>query len=171
MKKYILLVVIILTFLSSCNKNAPNKEVTSKFVRVWFDTVQGIPFRSKLEIKANNTFEYSSGSCENRSESYGIWKMIKDTIVLKSIKPKTCCYQHRFAFCDFNKEANSFDNKTTIKGCVPNGGEADYEIFEDEKFVVRNDTLIHKSDKKSSCPNLVIAFSSKEKVRIMYSKN
>lgn len=171
MKKYILLVAIILTFLSSCNKNSPKKEVTSKFVRVWFDTVQGMPFSSKLEIKANKTFEYSSHSCESGSESYGTWKMIKDTIVLKSIKPKTCRYQHRFVFCYFNKETASFDNNTTIKGCVPNGGEVDYEVFEDEKFVIRNDTLIHKSDKKSPCPNLVIAFSKKEKIRIMHSKN
>lgn len=155
---------VCLVLFSSCKKELPQTIENPKFVRTWYDTVQGMPFRAKLSIKENNSFEYSSRSCESGSKSSGIWKIEKDTIILNSIKPKRCLFQHPFGvICIPFNEPYSGDYKT-IKDCEPSGSEATYEIFENEKFIFRNDTLIHTNKVKDNCPNIRIAFSTKEKV-------
>lgn len=164
-KHQIVFLFVCLVLFSSCKKELPQTIENPKFVRTWYDTVQGMPFRAKLSIKENNTFEYSSRSCQDGSKSNGIWKIEKDTIILNSIKPKGCLFQHPFGvICiPFNEPFNG-DYKT-IKDCEPSGREATYEIFENEKFILRNDTLIHTNKVKDNCPNIRIAFSTKEKVR------
>jgi hypothetical protein len=156
--------------LSSCNKPLPKKEENPKFVRTWYDTVQGMPLREKLTIKANKTFEYSSRSCESGSESKGTWKIENDTIILKSIKPKGCRFQNRFAFCIPLNDKSYFENNKTIKGCEPNGRDASYAIFENEKFFLKNDSLIYVGNKENPCSNLKIGFSMKEKIRRSVNK-
>lgn len=156
---------MLLILLSSCNKTVPKKEENPKFVRVWFDTVQGMPFKAKLNIKENKTFEYSSRSCQDGSESNGTWKIENDTVVLNSIKPKGCRFQYPFGVVciSFNEEYSG--NNKTIKDCEPNGRDASYEIFKNEKFYIKNDTLIHANKRNDSCPELKIAFSMREKIR------
>ena len=156
--------------LSSCNKTVPKKAENPKFIRTWFDTVQGMPLREKLIIKENKTFEFSSRSCQDGSKSNGKWKIENDTIILNSIKPKGCLFQHQFGFCIKVGDKSYFENNKTIKGCEPNGRDSSYEIFENEKFYLRNDTLIHINNKNNPCPNLKISFSMKEKVRKIYNK-
>jgi hypothetical protein len=157
---------VCLVLFSSCKKELQQTIENPKFVRTWYDTVQGMPFRAKLSIKENNTFEYSSRSCESGSKSNGTWKIEKNTIILNSIKPKGCLFQHPFGIsCIAYNDTTYFENNKTIKNCEPSGREATYEIFENEKFILRNDTLIHTNKVKDNCPNIRIAFSTKEKVR------
>ena len=59
--KFFLLISIIA--LSSCKKNSSKIEENSKFVKVWFDTVRTFPFKAKLIINKNKTFEYRGGAC------------------------------------------------------------------------------------------------------------
>jgi hypothetical protein len=49
--------------------------------------------------------------------------------------------------------------RVTQKNCVPNFSEDYYEIFENEIFYIKNDTLIHKIDPKDKCPEHGIKFS------------
>lgn len=157
---------VCLILFSSCKKELQQTIENPKFVRTWYDTVQGMPFRAKLSIKENNSFEYSSRSCQDGSKSNGKWKIEKDTIILNSIKPKGCLFQHPFGvICIAYNDESYFENNKTIKGCEPSGREATYEIFENEKFILRNDTLIYTNKVKDNCPNIRIAFSTKEKVR------
>ena len=131
-----------LTLLLSCKKEVSVEN--QMFVRTWFDTIQGMPFKAKLIIKADKTFEYTSATCQSRSKSNGNWEIKNDTISLKSIKPKGCLYQNRFGvYCSKIDNNSFFENNKTIEGCEPNGREPDYEIFENEKFIIKNDTLIH----------------------------
>ncbi len=168
MKKYLFLLYIFLTLFSSCKKELPKKLENSNFVRTWFDTVQGMPYRAKLIIKKNKTFEYSSHSCQSGSKSIGIWMIENDTIILNSTKPKNCLFQHPFGIiCDFDKVIK---NNKTIKNCEPSGRESDYEIFENEKFYIKNDTLIHVNEKNVTCTKLRIAFSRIEKVKKINNK-
>lgn len=165
------LLFVTLTLFSSCKKELPKKIENTKFVRTWYDTVQGMPFRAKLNIKINKTFEYSSQACQSGSESNGMWMVKGDTIILNSIKPKGCLFQHHFGFsCIAYNDKSYFENNTTIKNCEPTGKESDYEIFENEKFIIRNDTLIHTNKVKDNCPEIRIAFSTKEKVRRSVNK-
>lgn len=158
--KLFLLVSIIA--LSSCKKNNPKIEKNSKFVKVWFDTVRSYPFKAKLIINKNKTFEYRGGACDSRFGSKGIWRIENDTIILNSIKPKECMYKIDFGLvCE---KLTGDDNKT-IKGCEPKSDKM-FEDFENEKFYFRNDTLIHKNDendKITNCPKSKIAFSVKSK--------
>ncbi|HWS60138.1 MAG TPA: hypothetical protein VN182_04335 [Flavobacterium sp.] len=167
--KFLLLISIIA--LSSCKKDNPKIEEHSKFVKVWFDTVRSYPFKAKLIIKKDKTFEYRGGACTSSFGAKGIWRIENDTIILNSIKPKECMWKHDFGlFCltfEEMKLANIEEDNKTIKDCEPQG-ENSYENFENEKFYFRNDTLIHKNDKydkMTNCPKLIIAFSDKEKIR------
>ena len=95
MKIKLLLLISILAF-SSCKKDNPKIEENSKFVKVWFDTVRSYPFKAKLVIKKDKTFEYRGGACTSRFGAKGIWKIENDTIILNSIKPKECMWKHDF---------------------------------------------------------------------------
>ena len=170
MRNTFLILSIFLIIISSCNKSAPKKEENPKFVRTWFDTVQGMPLKQKLIIKENKTFEFSSRACQDGSKSNGTWKIEKDTIILNSVKPKGCLFQHKFGFCIIIGNNSYLENNKTIEGCEPSGRDSSYEIFENEKFFMRNDTLIHKTKKNAPCPNLKIAYSMKEKNRKLYNK-
>jgi hypothetical protein len=163
MKIKLLLLISIIAF-SSCKKDNPKIEENSKFVKVWFDTVRSYPFKAKLVIKKDKTFEYSGGACTSSFGAKGIWKIENDTIILNSIKPKEYMWKHDFGLIC---EKLTDNNYKTIKDCEPKG-EDSYENFENEKFYVRNDTLIHKNDendKMKNCPKSKIAFSDKEKIR------
>jgi len=160
--KFLLLISILA--LSSCKKDNPKIEEHSKFVKVWFDTVRSYPFKAKLTINKNKTFEYRGGACTSRFGAKGIWKIENDTIILNSIKPKECMWKHDFGLICEKLTDNDYK---TIKDCEPKG-EDSYENFENEKFYFRNDTLIHKNDendKLKNCPKSIIAFSDKEKIR------
>ncbi len=163
MKIKLLLLISILAF-SSCKKDNPKIEENSKFVKVWFDTVRSYPFKAKLIINKNKTFKYSGGACTSSFGAKGIWRIENDTIILNSIKPKECMWKRDFGLICEKLTDNDYK---TIKDCEPKG-EDSYENFENEKFYVRNDTLIHKNDKNDkmkNCPKLKIAFSDKEKIR------
>ena len=170
MRNYIFLLTILSILLSSCNKPLPKKEENPKFVRTWYDTVHGMPLKERLNINADKTFEYTSRACESGSESNGTWKIENDTIILKSIKPKGCRFQHRFGLCIVVGDKSYIENNKTIKDCEPSGRDSSYEIFENEKFYIRNDTLIYINKENDPCPELKIAFSIKEKIRIKYYK-
>ena len=171
MKKSLFLLFFLLTLLSSCRKEIPKEIENPKFVRTWYDTVQGMPFQAKLNIKEDKTFEYISGACQSSSKSNGSWKIKNDTITLKSVKPKGCLFQNRFGvYCIKIGDKSYFENNKTIKDCEPSGSESDYEIFENEKFIIRNDTLIHINQAKNECGQIRVAFSTKEKVRRSVSK-
>lgn len=160
--KFLLLISILA--LSSCRKDNPKIDENSKFVKVWFDTVRSYPFKAKLNIKKDKTFEYRGGACTSRFGAKGIWKIENDTIILNSIKPKECMWKQDFGLICEKLTDNDYK---TIKDCEPKG-EDSYEDFENEKFYFRNDTLIHKNDendKLKNCPKSIIAFSDKEKIR------
>lgn len=163
MKLKLLSTILFLVFIS-CKNNEPKIVKKSEFVKVWFDTVRMVPFESRLTINENKTFLYSGGACTSRFESKGVWKIERDTLVLNSYKTDKCYWKHPFALIcseeDFNKIR---ENNKTIKNCNPTG-ENEYIIFDNEKFYIRNDTLIH-TEKNKYCPKLKIAFSSVKKVR------
>lgn len=165
MKNCLIIISLFLALLTSCEKALPKKIEDPKFAKVWYDTCHGMPFSSKLKIGVNKKFEYYSRSCQGGTRSNGYWKIVNDTIILNSIKPKGCLFQYPFGVvCDIYNEPEIVGN-TTIKNCDPDGRKAIYEIFENEKFFIRNDTLIHLEKWNVACPQYRIAFSSKEKVR------
>jgi hypothetical protein len=162
--KFKLLSILLLVIFISCKNDKPKINKNSKFVKTWFDTVRMTPFTSKLIINKNNTFDYSGGACTSSFESKGFWKIEKDTLILNSSKTNKCYWKLPFGLMCSKKDFEKIreDNKT-IKGCNPMG-ENEYVIFDNEKFYIRNDTLIH-TEKNKYCPSMKIAYSSVQKVR------
>lgn len=164
MKLKLLSTLLLFVVFISCKKDETKAIKKSEFVKTWFDTVRMAPFKSKLIINENKTFEYLGGACTSRFESKGSWKIEKDTLILNSSKTNKCYWKHPFGLMCSKKDFEKIreDNKT-IKGCSPTGEDA-YVIFDNEKFYIRNDTLIH-TEKNKYCPKMKIAFSSVQKVR------
>lgn len=157
--------IIILTVFISCKTDKPKINKKSDFVKTWFDTVRMVPFESKLIINENKTFDYLGGACTSSFFSKGYWKIKEDTLILTSSKIDKCYWKENFGpICFTNEEIEKMqeDNKT-IKNCKPIGEES-YVFFNQEKFYLRNDTLIHARENKN-CPNLRIALSSIKKIK------
>ena len=163
MKLKLLLTFLFIVFIS-CKKDKMKAIEKSEFVKTWFDTIRMVPFESKLIINDNKTFEYKGGACSSSFESKGSWKIEKDTLILNSSKTNKCYWKQPFGLMCSEKDFEKIqeDNKT-IKDCNP-AGENAYVIFDNEKFYIRNDTLIH-TEKNKYCPKLKTAFSSVQKVR------
>lgn len=162
--KFKLLSILAIVIFISCKNDKPKINRNSKFVKSWFDTVRTTPFASELIINANNTFDYRGGACTSSFESKGIWKIEKDILILNSFKTKKCIWKNNFGLVcskeDFDKIS---EENRSLNNCKLDS-EKSYVVFNNEKFKLRNDTLIHIAVNKN-CPKLRIAFSSKKKSR------
>ncbi len=164
MKIKLLMMILLVNFIS-CKKEEAKVIKKSEFVKTWFDTVRMTPYMSKLKINENKTFNYDGGACTSSFHSKGTWRIEKDTLILNSYQINKCYWKENFGLLCFTREeidSMRKDNKT-IKDCEPTREES-YVIFQNERFYLKNDTLIH-TKKNKNCPKLRIAFSSIEKVR------
>lgn len=166
--KNILHIILLIVSLSSCEKlrqkEQLNENQDSEFAKTWFDTIRGIPFTEKLEVKQNRTFKLIGGACTARWWSEGSWDLKNDTIILNSFKPKECTYLEEYAaMCRTIQEIRKNGREVSIKDCTPDSDD-DYQMLINEKFYIRNDTLVHvKQDKK--CEGIEVVYSIKEKIR------
>lgn len=166
MKNYIITFFLITIISSGCDKSRTSKieeKNTSKYVKIWFDTIRTYPYIAELKIKKNNTFEFFSGACTYRSISKGTWIIKNDTIILNSSQPKDCFYMCEYGtICKTIEEINKRrDRKKSIKDCNADI-EFEYELFSNEKFYLKNDTLVHVKQNKQ-CAGLEFAYTSKQK--------
>ena len=166
--KHILHIILLIICVSSCNKfkqkEQLNENKNSEFVKIWFDTIKEVPFTEKLEIKQNRTFKLIGGACTARWWSEGSWNLKNDTIILNSFKPKRCVYLTEYAaMCRTIEEIRKNGRDVSIKDCTPDSDD-DYKMFINEKFYLRNDTLIHVKQNKK-CEGIEVAYSNKEKIR------
>jgi hypothetical protein len=146
------------------NKTNEQANENSEFVRTWFDTVRTHPFSEKLDIMQNRTFKLTGGACTAGWSGEGSWKLKNDTIILNSLKPKECVYLNEYAaMCRTIEEIRKYGRETSIKGCRPDS-DNDYEMLINEKFYIKNDTLIHVKQNKK-CEGIDLAYSDKEKIR------
>ena len=166
--KISLSILLISILFVSCNKSSSKespKVLNSKFVKVWFDTIRGVPFFSKLEIKQNRTFKYVGGACTESWSSEGLWIIKNDTIILNSIKPKDCVYLSEYGtMCKTIAEIRKNGPEISSKDCDTAYSYPEFEVFKNEKFYLKNDTLVHVKQNKK-CEGIDIAYSMKEKNR------
>ena len=153
MKPYIFLFVIFA--FQSCKKKADER-----FVRTWHDTENIIPGRSTLNINSNFTFSYNAIGCQWRNISKGKWNVIGDTLELNSLVSDTCYNMSPFA--DYVKFGDNIERQTTIKNCTAET-ETGFTIFKNEKFYLKNDSLVYIQRKNSNCSKIEIKFAKTEK--------
>lgn len=156
----------LLLFFVSCNKSAPKESsahINSKFVTVWFDTAKGVPFTEKLEIKQNGTFNLVGAACTASWSSEGNWIIENDTIILNSVKPKECVYINEYGTrCKTRDEIMKNGSVLSSKECDTTYRYPDFEVFKNEKFYFKNDSLVHVKQNKK-CEGITIVYSNKEK--------
>ena len=118
-----------------------------------------------LEIHKNKTFEYYGGACSASFKSSGTWTERNDTLILNSSKTTECLHENEFGvICQTTDQIIKNRDRTTIKGCDPKM-DISYEKFINERFFIRNDTLIYVNKRNNPCPELKVEFSAKKKVR------
>ena len=157
-KSLLILVLILLTV--SC-KNAEDE--SKKFVGKWHDTEYIIPTKGFIEIKSDSTFFYRIAGCGWRSISKGSWILYHDTIELISGKIDTCYYTFPFVKCVEVDELVKYGK--TISNCSPEDG-IDFREFTNERFYLRNDTLIYSNSKNLKClDSSKIKFAKTRKIK------
>ncbi len=158
-----ILIFIFMTLVVSC-ENATDE--SKKFIGKWHDTEYSIPNTGFIEIKSDSTFYYRSAGCGWRSISKGSWKLYNDTIELSSGKIDTCYYTFPFVQC---VEFGEFVKRgKTISDCSPEVG-IDFLEFTNERFYLRNDTLMYSNDKNLKCldsSKIMLAKTMKIKKRV-----
>ena len=140
MKAYSLFFIVIIFI--SCKKHNDNDISKNEFVKIWQSRKSIIPHRAYLNIKSDSTFEYKNSGCQWSSNSFGTWKIIKDTLILNSIPSKECQYVNGFGNnLQIPKKGEDFERKTTISNCIPEERNGLYIKFSNDKFYLKNDTL------------------------------
>lgn len=163
MKRYsFLFLLLVLLFLFSCrssNKEIVNNDnlIESEFIGEWCSVKRIIPYTAYLKIDSSYNFSFEGGTCSMRFYSKGSWILNSDTIILNSFKPTGCYYISDFevtcTIVDTSSSNIGNPYKTSIKDCAPDEGD-EYVLFNQEKFIIQNDTLIHVRKTINICPEI-----------------
>lgn len=100
----------------------------------------------KFKILKNNQFYYQDNSEENLISFYsiGTWKIENDTLFFTSKMPKECLHVHKFGgSCVDSNFSGDFLIETTILDCTPKNAKKYFIKFTNEKFILRNDSLLY----------------------------
>ena len=160
--KVVLFLSISILFFS-CKKEVIEKK--TDFVKTWYDTEKIIPFEATLKINEDNTFEYYGGACDSQFESSGTWFVKNDTIILNSKIPSECMAMTEFGkMCYSKEEIEKIRFTRTIKNCKTTSNK-EFNNFSNEKFYIKNDSLVFKKDKKDTCTGFEMVFSNNIKSR------
>ncbi len=164
MIKQKLYILTLIFFLSSCiSKNNIDKSTEKqidKYFGVWHSTDRHYEYSADLKIDSMNNFIYEGGACASSFLSKGSWKLNEDTIILNSFQPKECYYVIDFGIKyivapPIIGDTTKHELRTSIKGCEPDLVYIAYILFNNERFIIKNDTLIHIAHTKTLSSDIV----------------
>ncbi len=142
--------LIISIILTSCQKeNIDEKNIVNNW------NIKRDPYTSgQLVLNENRTFHFAERTHLAEAFSNGVWKIEDDTIYLNSKMTKECLYIDKFKpYCEDKYIVTKEKIETTIENCEPKNYTRFYTIFQNEKFLFRNDSLIYVYPNKN-CANL-----------------
>lgn len=139
---------VIFVFIFSCEKS-------NEFENQWYS------LDSKLKINNNKTFEFERFNSISSSISKGKWEVINDTLILNSFQTNKCYFLENFKLEPLRKNDIYILIKTN-KDCHPNQG---YVIFKNEKFYLKDSTLIYKTEIINDNPKLNTIYNFTRKSR------
>ena len=142
--------VLFLFLLLGCKKD---QRIDSKKIIGLWNIERDAYTKGTLRINENQTFKFKETAHLSETFSEGIWKIKKDTLFLNS-KPSTeCLYLNNFSpFCEDEFIVVKPYIETTIENCHPDNFTKYYTSFNQEKFIVKNDSLIYINENKN-CEN------------------
>ena len=141
--------ITFLLFLTSigCQKDRQSTSVSKNLSRElvqgnWKNFVQNEIYSEIIIMKSGN-FNYTNNS-ELLSFSNGTWNVKRDTLYLNSVIPHECFFVSKFGpICRNPNILIEELIETTIENCEPSHENKYFIKFLNEKFIIRNDTLIH----------------------------
>jgi len=160
---HIVLLGILLLLLQNCS-NTINQDKgildslsvrSNEFLGEWYSVDRATPYDAVLKIDSNNSFAYEGAACVSRFFSNGHWILNGDTLILNSVIPQRCYYLDKFGVgCKIAKIGEPFEPlATSIRGCVPSTDSV-FNIFENEKFVIKDSVLMHIPKPNNLCPDV-----------------
>lgn len=163
MKKQALYILTTIFILSSCiskNKTAESSEEHfEKYFGVWHSTDRHYEYSADLKIDSINNFIYEGGACASSFLSKGSWKLNGDTIILNSFQPEECYYVNDFGIKyivapPIIGDTTKHEMRTSIKGFEPKLHSI-YILFNNGKFIIKNDTLVHIAHTKTLFSDII----------------
>ena len=168
---HIVLLGVLFFLLQSCNTANKDKSIpndlnisNNEFFGEWYSVKRMIPFEAVLKIDSNYIFTYEGVTCISNFGSNGYWIINDDTLILNSIKPKSCYYLDNFGVnCLMTNINDSTMSKkvTLIKDCIPKEIDYRYILFENEKFIIKDNALMHIQKPNNFCPDIKDDFTRK----------
>ncbi len=128
---------------------------TANFIGKWTSTPKVIPYSGFLTIKNDQTFSFNYGACDHGGFSRGVWSLNGDTLILNNSIIDTCYYITEFGINCIaipESEEDLPELKTTIPNCKPESLDIDFVLFENECFLLINDTLSLIPNEGCLCP-------------------
>lgn len=155
---YYLIATILLYSCKSNDNNEDSKKINLEdYLGVWH-SVRQLEYGAELEIDFMNGFVFDGGACTSSFLSKGSWTLKDDTIVLNSFQPKEFYYLQYFGDdCiapPLIGDTSKYVERTSVKGCNPEYHRI-YIMFYNERFILRNDTLIHILRTKYRCSDII----------------
>jgi len=143
---------------SCCNTSTETLTEQNNYIGDWRCVKRIIPYSAVLKIDSSYSYTYTGGACLSSFESKGNWTLKDDTLILNSFEPEECCYLREFGVnCVIADLENSTipKQKTSIEDCQPsNGGDYEYIIFTNEKFIIKDSLLTHIQNPNNICPDI-----------------
>lgn len=137
--------LIIFTFFIKCKNNekeylANEKKIAINNAALGVWNIDKAPYcKAVLTISSNNTFSYSESRCLSRTSSKGKWIIKGDTLIINTIIPSGCYSFEPFSLHTKNKK---------YEDCPDAELEDIITIFENERFLIKKDTLDYLDLKK-----------------------
>ena len=152
--KNLLIILFVGVIAFGCGDNSENtivekdEKTTSPYFGHW-DSKGRRMYTSSLVINEDSTFHFSYGACQMSGFSFGKWTANGDEIVLNSIIDSSeCLFASEFLNNNIIIVEDSIiepELKTTINDCSPVSIDEEYILFNNERFKISDDTLIHKN--------------------------
>lgn len=148
--RYSKTVLIICTLFFGCKNN--DEELSKNIVGKW-NVERDVYSKGSLVLNTDKTFHFSENKHLSETYSSGNWIIKNDTLLLNSKMPTECLFVNNFSpYCKDKHIVVKPLIETTFENCEPQNYGKFYTKFDNEKFVVKEDTLTYINENKN-CAN------------------
>ena len=114
------------------------------------------------KINADSSFQYDFGACMTHGISEGFWQLDGDELVLNS-DDDSCKYTSEFGVdcIPIDSADSKLANRTLSKSDCASKSSDYFVLFNNDRFQIVKDTLIHQFDQPKLCPEIRNDFKKK----------
>jgi len=143
-----------------------NQYLHSPIINTWNSVNQSLPFHATLKLTADHTFSYHGRGCDVVYKADGAWISLGDSMILTSTNPEECYRTIPFGVNCFAIDSPTLVHAPFEKPCSPSVEET-YVIFDRALFFLESDTLMHKANLSTACPEIKYMFVKESDVKVV----